>query len=132
MNAPHRRRLVSTDGRPAEATPAELIDPVDLSPRERLVFSIGLHTASVVLGIGAWLDRHHPVRASLPLASPSRRPPGRRPKADSELLIERPGRGSEVHTGHRSGDAVIAGRRLGWQHPHDDDRVSSGRYERSA
>jgi hypothetical protein len=43
------------------------MDRIDLSARERLLFSIGLHVASVVLGVGAWLDRHLPAQGLVPL-----------------------------------------------------------------
>jgi hypothetical protein len=132
MNTLDSQQKSPTGGPAGEVTRADLIDRIDLSARERLVFSIGLHVASVVLGVGAWLDRHLPAQGFVPLIEdgPSRK------TAYRLRLIESADDESDLDEEDGSPQAVEASRRVGCSErpPRDDrsDAVSSERYQRSA
>jgi hypothetical protein len=121
-----------TGGPAGEVTRADLIDRIDLSARERLVFSIGLHVASVVLGVGAWLDCHLPAQRFVPLVEdgPTRK------TAYRLRLSESADDESDLDEEVVSPEAVEASRRLGYperpRHDNRSDAVSSERYQRSA
>jgi hypothetical protein len=121
-----------TGGPAGEVTRADLIDRIDLSARERLVFSIGLHVASVVLGVGAWLDRHLPAQGFVPLIEdgPSRK------TAYRLRLIESADDESDLDDEDGSQEGVKASRRVGRSErpPHEDrsEPVSSEGFQRSA
>jgi hypothetical protein len=132
MNTFDSQRNSPTDGPAGEVTRADLIDRIDLSARERLVFSMGLLVASVVLGVGAWLDRHLPAHSLVPLVED-----GQTPRTPYRLrLTESADDESDLVDEDRSQEAVKANLRLGCpeQPPHEDrsDAVSSERYQRSA
>jgi hypothetical protein len=132
MNTLDSERNSPTGGPAGEVTRADLIDRIDLSPRERLVLSIGLHVANVVLGVGAWLDRHLPARGFVPLVEDGRT----RKTAYGLRLIESADDDSDLDDEDGRQEVVRASRRVGCSErpPHDDrsEAISSARYQRSA
>jgi hypothetical protein len=132
MNTLHSQRNSPTGGPSGEVTRADLVDRVDLSPRERLVFSIGLHLASAVLGVAGWLDRHLPAQGFVRRVEdgPSRK------TAYGLRLIQSADDEFDLDDEDRSQEAVNASRRVGCSErpPHDDrpDAVTSERDQKSA
>jgi hypothetical protein len=132
MNRSDSQRNSPTGGPAGEVTQADLIGRIDLSARERLVFSIGVHVASVVLGIDGWLDRHYPAQGFVPAVEdrPTRK------TANGLRLMESADDESDLDEEDGFQEADKASRRVGCAErpPHDacSDAVSSERYQRSA
>jgi hypothetical protein len=95
-----------------------------------MVFSVGLHVASVVLGVAAWIDAHLPAQALVPLAEGGLPRPTAHGPRSSKMQTTNP-----LST-KRTAPEEWSRRVDEWVTPSEDDNlfkgVSSERYERSA